>query len=310
MKRLIYIPKGIIRQAARDNEFLDALSLCLLIKSQHSNSMLLDFSLRKIMSLCGCNGKKAKEIWQMACRCELVTMDESNRHVIAKTFRNGKRQGCIQFTVHQTPYGNRICLKDCGKRKQNKQTISEVRDTVLTAALLIGIDGYNHTINTCIKSVNYRKTEEHFSDISSGVRKKNYDVKTSGRDTAANPLKRGYSYKSMLRNIYNDSISKYKMVKLIKEAYADGLIDTWENKYMLMKRDMETCEPLDIHDFFVTINHETGEKKCQYKKSITAKQCKKSIVYYHHLANGYQNTAGVSCYKKNWKLINSLRKGA
>ena len=75
MKRLIYIPKGIIRQAARDNEFLDALSLCLLIKSQHSNSMLLDFSLRKIMSLCGCNGKKAKEIWQMACRCELVTMD-------------------------------------------------------------------------------------------------------------------------------------------------------------------------------------------------------------------------------------------
>lgn len=311
MKEAIYIPKSLIRQAARDNEFLDVLALCLMIKVSHANSMLLNFSLRKIMSLCGCNGKRAKELWIEACRTDMVYM-VSQKHVIARSFRTKEKQSCIRFSVRRDVDGNRRVFLESNETRNNetgKQTISEIRNIILTAALLDGIRGYNHTINTCIKSASYKDTERHYDSVRSGVWNKNYDTESSKGDTAANPLKRGYSYDAILRNVYNNSISKYKLTTLVKKAVECGLLKTWENKYVLMEVSMDDGEPLNIYDFFVTIDHKTGKKKNQYKKSITPKQCKGCIKYYHHLANGYQLTSSVSCNKKNWNLINSGSKG-
>ena len=301
-ERVIFISLKHILNAAHNKEYCDALAFALSIKAAHRNSMLLNYSWRKIMSLCHCNLDKAKKLRDNAMDFGLIRITEDGKHIIANKLHNAankKHDWCMSFYVHDDGNEKRISLCKY-KYGKSHQTLKYTSNLILYAAIANNINGYNRQLNTWQTRATEQRLKALRKDIADGncIRKKRYDVDELGLTTPM-PNERGYSHASMLEHIFGNSIGLNKLKSLLKGMKKEGMMRIHRNRvhHITIKYgdylEFEHCRPI--------INHETGERKFRHihtRKVSSKKEVKGEYdEFFRPMPNKY-DTTGIYVVRK------------
>ena len=308
-ERILYVERELIKEAARNKEFLAALAFCVMVKANYSNSRVYKWNWKALIKLCHCNLNRIKQATREAFDNNLIRFEGES--LVCNSFRRTKGARCAVLHIRYDDYGSPyIYIKSNLKetKKQKIQTISDIEDVILSIGLLHGIGGYIHTLDTWLRNETELKKLRQIADINRGVTRKCYDI-VNYEDPATMPSKRGYCLDKILNNIFNNSISKYKLRQLISTARKSGILKVWKNYYKFAEFECDEYgsyqRPRDMKR--VVINHKTRQT-AKRNGAIYIDKHKSNIdkvVYYRRMANGYLCTADYSHYKKNWKLINN-----
>lgn len=313
-ERKLHIEWELIDKAARDKDFLAALAFCIITKANYNNSKIYHWTWKKLIGLCHCNLNRIKKATREAFDNGLIY--EEGKGLVCSTFRKTKGAKCavlhINYDDNGSPYVYIKSNYKKSKRKAKAQTISDIEDVILSLGLLHGIGAYSNTLNTWLRNVNERKKLQQIADVNRGVWRDNYDI-IDYSDQSSDPFKRGYSLDKILKNVFKNSISLYKLSKLIKSMRKNGILKVWNNYYKFAEFNYDEDGRIDRGLNFkqVTINHQTNQ--VAKRRSIYIEKTKSNedrVIYYRRMANGYMCTADYSHFKKNWKLINSKQNAA
>lgn len=308
-KRLLISVKH-IQQAARNKDYCDALAFAIAIKASHRNSMLLNYSWRKIMSLCHCNLDKAKKLRDDAIDLGLIRVTHDGKHIVAVKLHNidnKKHDWCIPFFLHNTCHGNLISLSNSNHGK-DYQTIKYTSDLILHAAIANNINGYNRQLNTWQIRAKKRKTTSHYKDVVEGkyIGGKRYDVDERGI-TMPLPSEMGYSHAKMLKNIFNNSIGLSKLKSLLQQMKKDGHLRIRRSHIHHITIKYE--ERLELEHYYPIINEATGERELRHihRRKIPSKEERNGEYdeFFRPMANKYDKT-GIFAVRKT--LVTARRR--
>ena len=315
-ERKLHIEWELLDKAAKNKDLLAAVAFCIIAKATYKNSKIYHWSWKKLIKLCHCNLTRIKKTTREAFDNGLIRFEgPGDRGIVCNTFRKTKGARCAVLHIGQnddgTPY---VYIKSNHKKaKAERQTISDIENVILSLALLHGIGAYNNTLNTWLRNANEQKKLRQIADVNRGVRRVNYDI-IDYKDPSTNPFERGYGLNKILNNVFDNSISLYKLTQLIKKMRKTGVLKVWSNYYKF------ACFKCDEYGGYerpkdmkvVTINHQT-KAKANRKNSIFIEKHRSNeaeAVYFRRMANGYMCTADYSHFKKNWKMINNKKQAA
>ena len=247
--RKLKIGKTQIRKSATDPDFLEAFAFSLIIKREYVNSIMYDFSIRKVMSTCGCNYAKAIKIINDAQKFELVKIQtykhdgKQRKCLVAKHLYNLKGVIVELFICNNEQAGKKLFLAtnnvntqkkyECSKKEQK---FKDVKDLILMSALLPSLWRYTKSIKQHLYD-----TVFHTQKVEDSKKLKNIENQCCGkrnrykireaieryREThlkmgETDRLNRGWSHKKMLDIIFNDEIKKPILRRLLNKLKAEG----------------------------------------------------------------------------------------
>jgi hypothetical protein len=248
-------------RAILSRRYLNALTFAVIIKLHHTNSVMYDWSLRKVMSTCHCNFIKAKEILDDGLHCGLIKIRNGHLHAGRISDRKGKHAKIHYIDNKGVPVAflkrdNSDLLQ---KIHYDKEASEKIREKKLLKMIkcLVDINGINKALSSdkpqtfsdirkmILKTVillyiiNWRKMYD-VCKCQYGMKVHN-DIDDRGMESI-NFLNSGLSYQAIADRLEGIGLSRYQVSNLVKSLIDDGLLTAKKNVVRFLDFSTEEAE--------------------------------------------------------------------
>lgn len=270
MARRINIGVKKIKMAIESDSYLNALTLATMLKMSYTNSVMYNWSYRKIMATCHCNFAKAKEILDNGIRSGLIYIQ--NGHIHARRISQSIGKNAVFHIVYKkgepqlfmkrsntylikrlhlnhidldSPVNYEKLIKfeqySCDSEHLGMflndghiQTFNDIRRTILKAAILLYLK-------------NWRKLFDVFNHQFGMKGQKAYGE--FGRQHT-NYLNTGISYQALADRLEGIRMSRYQISNLVQELVKEGLVTSKKSSVRFIDLHWEEEHaPITLNDF-------------------------------------------------------------
>lgn len=327
-QRSVKIDKQMLRRAATDDDYRCALVLSLVIKREFVNSVMYDFSIRKIMQMCGCNYSKAVKSIDSGIKYGLLRIKtdthcgKERKHLTAKHLYN-EYGVVVKLSIASANNGKWLYIENdqftneakymAKLKKGERQTFKDVEDKIKMANMLLNIWRHERMRNHYIHQIlNANKLEEqkderiHANKYGYGMAGKQWrviynHVERLRQNGETCPLNRGYSINEM-RAIFNDGYGRFFIRRILKKLTNDKLIKT--GKCFTFSHTFKEDEEIDLN-CFDTFNPEKGVMENEYDRVYLFKGDGRDdkVRYIRRMANNYFYHSSAVRFVNKWKMV-------
>jgi len=309
-----------LNKAVESERNLNALTLSVIIKMNYTNSVMYDFSIRKLMRTCHCNYAKAKEILEDGLSSGLVYID--GNHLRARKISRGGRKNAMLHIVHKEG-GPQIFLKrdnsdlirrlhyssdiedewekerkleqmteylcDADRYLQfrsdgKKQTFRDIHDVILKLSILHQLRNWRKMFVTFNRK--YGK-KEHSRVNEKGMESIDY-------------LNAGISYQAIADRHDGIKLSRYQISRLVKSLIESGLITSKKSITKFLDFDYEIEHEQLTHEDFIVPNPRLM-KHVYMGGHVYLGKGKNYSKFYRRMGNIYGVHDDVWRYKKGYR---------
>lgn len=234
MFRKLYIDKKLLKECNSNGNLLLAIALMLCIKRDYVNSKVYDCTISKLMQICHGNHHSIRIALDTAIEkgyAEETTYTRKkkvHKNLDAKKLRSLDEPIYAQFCVTVNQTGHKIIYF-----KSNEKGI----DSKKTAQASSGPQTFRQICNMLKKSVTAKEIRRYIKYINAHAAKVAKSNAESMRYGANGPIFNfeitpfitGISYKRISENLKSKGMSRWKVMKLIRELQKDHLIEIQHN---------------------------------------------------------------------------------
>ncbi len=321
--RSVSIDYDTTQQAFQSPTTLDALTFCLILKANYTNSALYQWSYRKVMSLCHCNYAKAKQIVATAIEIGWIVEKETKKgykYLVAVKLSH-KKQKKLVFQIAESEAGIQIYLS----RKRFVSMLGVKGDTeeqkaaklVLQSYQACDIESYNKAQRAkkpqLFKDVRHTILEAFFIDyiqqFQPSLNAYHQRGMEAGNDAemkfAESYSQHGVSYKKIAEQFGGLHLTTYQIANIVHSLKKKKLIHINKANCPFFKEIPEVNDISDdFHEFDVC--NDNGVVKNQFNRCFLNKFVKcnaEERCYYMRYARVYRSNANVSKPSKYRKEV-------
>lgn len=311
MNRKLYIDKSIMKKCNGNNNMLLALALMLCIKRDFVNSVLYDYTTTKLMAICHGNHHAVKTALETAFQIGYVTSisykDKKKEHknLSVKKLRSINEKQYFQFFVTENKTGDKILYfksteKDINSKSiaQNTcgpQTFKQVCGMIMFAISAKVIRRQNKFVDAYAATNGKTIAESMRRVFGSPVFK-----------ATVTPVNSGISYDKLAKRTKIEGMSRWKMIRLIKQMKEMHLIDFEHNQIALAnftpglfydENDHKRLERALLHGEMDWDDHYSGKRVNSLFHTYTGKN-ETACMFFRRLGNSYKLTSSILVYNR------------
>lgn len=255
--RKIHVSLGLIKKAAEDVDFCEALALTLMVKAAYVSSTINDVTLDKIQKISHAGFGKARQAYQKAKKLELISEitrigKDGKEHkdaiagklscpgCTAATFSIRYANGTIPYIFLQTHDYN---VDDRERRKLKYQKLTQVQKLIWLTKICCSLTGWRKSYDALLteKVKSYRMKER--SNMSYFAWRKFAQPFEKQEPGVVNALNGGFSYEAM-KEIFYDNLSINQIRSIIQLGVDEGVI--YKESNYLRVRELPDYQDMEI----------------------------------------------------------------